>query len=120
MPVIIIVVAFLILAWSQWSQRQALTDMSSRVRGLISDLCSGNAPERIRWADSTIREAVIQSVDDLCSADQEAISIVAVSDQEVELPYVEIRISMDNRNVMTLQIESLPEDTLLVRGWSSE
>ena len=120
MPVIIIVVAFLILGWSQWSNRQSLSAMSSRIEGLVGDLCAGRNTASIRWADATVREAVTGSVSDLCGSSRDSWTIVAVNSSDEEQPGVQIRIAQGNQNVMTLHVEELPGDKLLVRGWSSE
>ena len=120
MPLIIIVVAFLILTWSQCSQRQSLAGISDKIEGLISNACKGPAPDHIRWADSTLRDAVMSSAEALCDSSPDSLAIVAVSDSDDERPIVEVRIARDNQNVMTLEVEELSDGHLLVRGWSSE
>lgn len=87
---------------------------------MIVDLCAGRAPDSIHWGDALIRDAVITSVQALCDSPSENRSIVTVQSKDSEIPFMEVRIALDNRNVMTLEIEEMPGGKLLVRGWSSE
>ncbi|MEE2907631.1 MAG: hypothetical protein VX527_07340 [Planctomycetota bacterium] len=120
MPVIIIVVAFMILGWSQWSHRQSREAIANKIEILIFDLCAGNSPVSIRWGDPVIQDAVITSVQSLCDSPRENLSIVTVQGEDTEDPMIEVRIALENRNVMTLEVEEMPGGKLLVRGWSSE
>lgn len=120
MPVVIIAVALLILGWSQWSNRQSIVAVSGQVEGMITDLCAGEPLESIRWGDALVREAVTEAVDALCSTLEENRTVVAVAGSDAEDPFIEVRIALDSRNVMTLEVEQMSDGILLVRGWSSE
>ena len=120
MPAAILIIAFVILLWSQWTRRQNSADAAGRIESLVEYICNGDvAIEGVRWADAIIRDSVVGSIEQLCSSsvgDWSAAVIDTSSDDNV----MEVRINADSRTAMTLEIEQLSGGDLLVRGWSSE
>jgi len=119
MPVLIVLVAFGILMWSQWSNRRDRADAAGRLETMIEHICDGEMISGIRWADSVIRDSVVDSVGKVCSSPVDVWS-AAVIDATSEDGLMEVRINADSTTVMTLEIERLQSGELLVRGWSSE
>ena len=120
MPVVILIVALGILLWSQWSTRQEQAAVAGNIESMVEKICSGDtANQGVRWADSIIRDSVVNSIEQLCSS-SEGVWSAAVVDDGSDAGVVEVRINRDSRTAMTLQIERLSSGDLLVRGWSSE
>ena len=119
MPLVIVLVAFGILMWSQWSTRRDRAEAARQLETMVGHICSGETIEGIRWADSIIRDSVVDSVEKVCSSPVDVWS-AAVMDAASEDGLIEVRINADSTTVMTLEIERLESGELLVRGWSSE
>ena len=120
MPAAILIIAFVILLWSQWTRRQNSADAAGRIESLVEYICNGDvAIEGVRWADAIIRDSVVGSIEQLCSSSVGEWS-AAVIDPSSDDNVMEVRINADSRTAMTLEIEQLSGGDLLVRGWSSE
>lgn len=120
MPALILIVAMGILLWSQWSTRQDKAAVAGTIESMVENICNGNpAIQGIRWADSIVRDSVVNSIEKACSASEGEWSAAVVDDASEE-GLVEVRINRDSRTAMTLRIERLSSGALLVRGWSSE
>jgi len=120
MPALIVVVAMVILLWSQWSSRQEKAAVAGFVESMVDRICLEETPvQGVRWADSIIRDSVVTSIRQLCSSSMDALSAAVIDDPSVE-GLLEVRITADSKTAMTLQVERLASGDLLVRGWSSE
>ena len=120
MPAIILVVAFVIFLVVKWNQRQYLIELSSRMNQMITDLCAGEPLDSIQWSDELVQDSVMNSLGPLCDAAAESRSVVSLMDFQAEDAKAEVRIAVDNENIMTLTVEESPDGVLLVLGWSSE
>ncbi|MBG80347.1 MAG: hypothetical protein CMJ39_06525 [Phycisphaerae bacterium] len=119
MPVIIIVVAVLILIWSIWSNRQAKLNVARNLETMVMNVCQGKPPPAaIRWANPMVKDAFMSSLDTLCEAASESIS-VGVFELETE-NMLEARVGNAGVIMMTLQIEYVSSSAIIVKGWSSE
>ena len=121
MPVLIIVVAVLILIWSIWSGRQTKSIVAQNMETMIANVCQEDSPPAaVRWGNPMVKEAFMGSLEALCGASEESIS-VGVFELESDIEnLLEARIGVDGRIIMTLQVQYLGPETIIVKGWSSE
>ena len=121
MPVIIVVVAVLILIWSIWSTRQTKSIVAQTMEAMITNVCREQPPPAaVRWGDPMVKEAFMGSLEALCGAPEESIS-VGVFELESDIEnLLEARIGVDGRIIMTMQVQYLDSDAIIVKGWSSE
>ena len=121
MPVIIIVVAALILIWSLWSSKQTKLLVAQNLEAMIMKVCQDERPPAaIRWGDPMVKEAFMGSIDSLCAASEESISVGVFKLETGNDDTLEARIGVDGVIVMTLQIQYLSPSAIIVKGWSSE
>ena len=88
---------------------------------LISNICQEKPPPgAIRWGNSMVQDAFMGSIDLLCDQPQNSISVGVFELEAQGENMLEARIGADGTVVMTLQIQYISPNAIVVQGWSSE